>query len=211
MGRPLHKKYFGNTDTDGIGGEGIDTITVTAGGTGYTTGDVVTISAPDLPNGVQAVATVVDDGAGAVASVTITEAGSGYVNAPTITFATGNADATGTATLTTSEIDAIVCNAYIGGASLIGDIVKQRSARRFRVETANGTADCKLVPNEPSAENEMRIKATDSAGGTYYISKISGRTCTVVRDSGTQFEDGAKVGWNIDSAIADHSVVINNG
>jgi hypothetical protein len=53
MGRPLNKKYFGNLTADGIGGEGVASITVTAGGS-YSITPAVTISPPALPGGVQA-------------------------------------------------------------------------------------------------------------------------------------------------------------
>jgi len=106
MGRPLHKKYFGNrnigsasvTTDNGIGGSRIGSVTV--GGvnnsTGYTTGGAVTFSAPQLPGGVTATGTVVA-AAGAIASITIVEAGSGYTSAPTVTAGTGTI---GTTTLT---------------------------------------------------------------------------------------------------------------
>jgi hypothetical protein len=65
MGRPLNKKFFGNrnvgattTADNGIGGEGI-TIALTGANnsTGFTNNSLsqVTVTAPDLPNGVQAV------------------------------------------------------------------------------------------------------------------------------------------------------------
>lgn len=75
-------------------------ITVTAGGTGYSPGDAVTIAAPDQVGGVQAVAEVATiGGSGEVLTVTITDAGSGYTVAPVISFATGGASATGVAVL----------------------------------------------------------------------------------------------------------------
>ena len=60
MGRPLNKKYFGNLvapytagDT-GEGGSRITAINLNAQGSGYTTVPAVTITAPQLPNGVAA-------------------------------------------------------------------------------------------------------------------------------------------------------------
>ena len=207
MGRPLHKKHFGNTNESNLGGEGLASVTITAGGTGYTTGESVTISAPNLPGGTQAVATLTAT-AGVVDGVTITTAGTGYTSAPTITFATGNADATGTAVLTATNTNAISFTA--GASNQVGDIVKQVGARRFRVTTASGTENCKLVTSTPNAAGEMRITATDSASGTYFISKISGKTCTVIRGTGTEFADGAKVAWTKGSAVLNTSVSIGN-
>jgi hypothetical protein len=209
MGRPINKKHFGNTNEGGLGGEGLDGVLVTAAGTGYSTGEAVTISAPQLPGGIQATATIVSDGT--VVSVTVTEAGTGYTSAPTISFATGNADATGAAILTSTKVNAISLTAFVtGGSDQIGDIVAQKGSRRFRVTTATGTEVCKLVTSTPNAPGEMRITATDSASGTYFISKISAGTCTVVRGTGTEFADGVKVAWTKGSAVLDYSVSMTN-
>jgi hypothetical protein len=211
MGRPINKKHFGNTNDDGLGGEGLASVTVTGAGTGYTTGEAVTISAPQLPGGTQAVATVVDDGSGGVDSVTVTTAGTGYTSAPTITFGTGGADATGTGVLTDSRTNAISLTAFVtGGSNLTGDVVTQKGAKRFKVTTATGTEVCKLVTATPAAGGEMRITAVDSNGDTYFLSKISARTCTVVRGTGTEFAEGAKVKWTKGSAVLNDSVSINN-
>ena len=211
MGRPINKKHFGNTNDDGLGGEGLASVTVTGAGTGYTTGEAVTISAPQLPGGTQAVATVVDDGSGGVDSVTVTTAGTGYTSAPTITFGTGGADATGTAVVTATRTNAIALTAFVtGGSNLVGDIEAQKGARRFKVTTATGTEVCKLVTATPAAGKQMRITAVDSVGGTYFISKISARTCTVVRGTGTAFTEGAKVKWTKGAAVLNNSVSINN-
>jgi len=211
MGRPINKKHFGNTNDDGLGGEGLASVTVTGAGTGYTTGEAVTISAPQLPGGTQAVATVVDDGSGGVDSVTVTTAGTGYTSAPTITFGTGGADATGTGVLTDSRTNAIAVTAFVtGGSNLVADIEAQKAAKRFKVTTTTGTEVCALVTATPAAGKQMRITAVDSVGGTYFISKISARTCTVVRGTGTAFAEGAKVKWTKGAAVLNDSVSVNN-
>lgn len=211
MGRPINKKHFGNTNDDGLGGEGLASVTVTGAGTGYTTGEAVTISAPQLPGGTQAVATLVDNGSGGVASVTVTTAGTGYTSAPTITFATGGADATGTAVVTATRTNAISVTAFVtGGSNLVADIEAQKAAKRFKVTTTTGTEVCALVTATPAAGKQMRITAVDSNGDTYFISKISARTCTVVRGTGTEFAEGAKVKWTKGSAVLNDSVSINN-
>ena len=74
MGRPLNKKYFGNTNDSGLGGEGVASVTVTGAGTGYTDGDAVVFSAPQLAGGVTATGVVVDDPVdGTVNSISITD------------------------------------------------------------------------------------------------------------------------------------------
>ena len=56
----------------------------------------------------------------------------------------------------------------------------------------------------------MRITLADSAAGTYYASKISGRTCTVEAGTGTQFSTGDKVAWNTTGAVLNTSIEITN-
>jgi hypothetical protein len=52
----------------------------------------------------------------------------------------------------------------------------------------------------------MRITATDSDSGTYYIKKISGHVATVVSGNGTQFTANSRVQWTLDSAEGNVSV-----
>ena len=72
----------------------IDTIAVTAAGSGYTVDPIITISAPDLEDGVQATATAVRSGS-SLSSINITNAGSGYTSIPTVTVTRGVGDTTG--------------------------------------------------------------------------------------------------------------------
>lgn len=66
--------------------EGVSDITVTNGGADYVSA-TVTISAPDLPGGVQATAdAIVDISSGTVTDIVITEPGSGYTANPTVTI-----------------------------------------------------------------------------------------------------------------------------
>lgn len=76
------------------------TITVTNGGSGYTSVPVVTIADP--VTGTTATATATLTG-GVVTSITVTEAGSGYTSAPIVTITSGGGSgATATATLATT-------------------------------------------------------------------------------------------------------------
>lgn len=77
----------------------VDSVTIGAGGTGYTSA-TVTFSAPETPGGVTATGTATVN-AGAVTGVTITNAGSGYTSAPTVTIGGPGTGATATATLDT--------------------------------------------------------------------------------------------------------------
>ncbi|MEI9892984.1 MAG: autotransporter-associated beta strand repeat-containing protein [Chthoniobacter sp.] len=72
-------------------GNGVSTIPVTNGGSGYVGAPLVTISAGDT--GATAVANMVDDGTGngtfKIASITVTNAGTGYTGTPTVTLSGG--------------------------------------------------------------------------------------------------------------------------
>lgn len=102
----------------------VTSVTITAGGTGYTT-PTVTFSAPQISGGVTATGTVVV-GSGIITAVTITNPGSGYTTAPTATL--GNvAGGTGgvlTPVITTGGIkinneNDYIAN-YINGAGVVG-------------------------------------------------------------------------------------------
>jgi hypothetical protein len=158
-------------------------------------------------------------------TVTITEKGSGYVGTETFTFAkpgtTSGTVPAGTIVLTadtgnvgssTNQENAITVFAKTtsGGTSKVADIIKQRSTKRFKVITADGTAICTLKSSAVSAEGDMTITATDSIGGTYFVTKIGARRCTVTRGTGTQFDTDSSVPWTFGSAVLNTSVKIAN-
>lgn len=199
-----------------IGGTGGDDVTaVNFTDTGADRGSFTSLAA-----GAQATTT---GGAGAgclltvtyrVKSITITEPGTGYTNAADAAVSFGAGAAAGTAVLTSTKQNAITISAYIpaanGGSSAVtGDIVKQVSGTRFKIKTAQGTGICKLVTGAPGA-GEARITATDSAGGTYYIKKISNHRATVLRGSGTQFADNQTVPWTFDAATLNSTIKMPN-
>jgi hypothetical protein len=165
-----------------------------------------------------------------VSGVEPSEKGSGYTSAAdaAVTFSAGAA--AGTAVLTTdsgvlspsnndqgqnasnNQENAIVPYAKTtsGGTSKPADIIRQVGARRFKVKTADGTAICELKGSAVSAEGEMTITATDSAGGTYFVTKIGGRKATVTRGTGTQFATDSAVQWTFDAPTLNTTVKINN-
>jgi hypothetical protein len=61
-----------------------------------------------------------------------------------------------------------------------------------------------------SAQGEMTITATDSAGGTYFVTKIGGRKATLTRGTGTQFATDTAVQWTFGSATEGVTVKIAN-
>ncbi len=236
MSRPLNKKYFGNrnvgsastTADNGIGGEGVASITLggTNNSSGYALNDPIEISAPDLPDGVQATAKVSALGAGnSITAIEITEPGSGYTSVPTVTESVGGLQGTltFTAVLTTTgqanaaqnptgtNEDAIIGYAYIDGGREVIDIVAQKGSKRYIVKGASGTINtAMLIADTAAAEGEMEIRATDSDGGTYWITKLTSRLAVVEPDSGTQFASGQRVKWNLSGAVEDVSVEVEN-
>ena len=229
MGRPLKKSLFGNTNTgsssttadDGIGGEGVASVTIGGTWSGFTgASTTVTFSAPQLPGGVTATGTAVINGGGAVTGVTITEAGSGYTSAPTVTIADsdGGAETTGTATavLTSTQTNSLKVYAQTtsGGSRKVGDIIAQKGSTKFRVKTADGTTTCQLVTDGNSnAVGEMDLTATDSAGGEYWVKRITAKNVVLVikgSGGGTQFANDTKVPWTMGSATLNVSVTLAN-
>jgi len=230
MARSLNKKYFGNrnigstsvTTDDGIGGQGVASIAVTGSFSGKTTATpyAVTISAPTLPDGVQAVATITFSSATA-GTVTVTEGGSGYTSVPTTTCALGGGSGTVTLTATlsvdtgavssaTNQENAITSFAYVtGGSRQVADIIKQVSSTRYKVKTADGTMICKLKSSASSAAGEMEIVATDASSGTYYVTKLTAHKATLTRGTGTVYVTGVATPWTFDTADATYCKIPN--
>lgn len=107
MGRPLHKKYFGNRNIgtggnqiggslsnsqnyadDRIGGQGVASAAITVAGS-YTTRPTFTFTAPTLPDGVTATGVIISE----VLSATIS-GGTGYGNAQTFNLTVNTAGGT---------------------------------------------------------------------------------------------------------------------
>jgi hypothetical protein len=231
MGRPLNKKFFANTNyatfgTANVGGESVASVTVVTGtSSGYVTGNFVSFSAPQITGGAYPTATIVAT-AGAVTSVVITSKGSGYTSAPTATVTSGTGTP-GTLTLTpvlttgaTARQNGIKCEAQIVGAEVTtGDIIKQVNTRSYKVQTSGGTGICKLVTTEAKDDGQMSIKATDSAGNTYFVAKLTSRKAVLVpaanvhggtTSAGTQFASGTTAKWTFGSAVANTTVTIEN-
>ena len=90
------------------------------------------------------------------------------------------------------------------------DIIKQENYQRFRVESSDGAFYAKLVNTFPTVGGTMAINATDSAGGTYWVTKITNRRCRVTQNTGNQFTNGSQVNWTFGSPVANVSVKIDN-
>ena len=135
MGRPINKKYFGNTNAgsastssdNGIGGEAIASISISNSGTLYSQGITATITAPQIPGGVLALVNPVVQATGALAGkitgFSISEGGSGYTSASvSITTATAVTSAStgtsGVATIYPATTTGIYVGMQVLGANI---------------------------------------------------------------------------------------------
>lgn len=211
MGRPIKKKFFGNLNTGGVGGETIASIAVGgAPGTGWTTGTVVTISSStQITGGSTATGITVVTGA-TLSGITIVNPGSGFTTSTGLTFTFTNGgtlgSATFTPTLTTTTTNAIVASAITvsAGSAKVADIINQKASHRYRVATPDGIAVCKLVAAAPAAVGEMSIIATDSYGSTYYVTKLTSRKALLTRFTlnGTwEYANGSQTKWALTDAV----------
>ena len=137
----------------GLGTGAIEYITIQSGGAGYSTSSVsISISAPDVGNGIQATATatVVN---GVITSATITNPGSGYINSPYVTIL-GNSTAT--------------VQAY-AKATLMAEFTKNSSTSVFTsitIPSANFTSTSSLVVFR-YATSDGTLQNTDSSLDSY--------------------------------------------
>ena len=156
------------TGTVVLSGGTITGITITTGGSGYTSTPTVTISAPEVEGGqtARATATVVN---GVVTAITLTSGyeGSGYLNAPTITIDAapqGGANAAATASVATSSITKI--NITNGGSGYT-------SAPTVTITASNtGSVGAVVVPSATavlSSNTGVKIRNTQ-----HYLSSFRG-------------------------------------
>ena len=105
-------------------GERVNEITVTTGGSGYTTEPSVTIDPPSTAGGIQALASAFIFN-GQVVNVAINNPGSGYTSAPTVTITGGNGGgATATAVLDTVDFELDINGAVRTSTSIISDTAR---------------------------------------------------------------------------------------
>jgi hypothetical protein len=165
-------------------------------------------------------------GTGATATVTfgvsgvqITDTGSGYTSVADAAPAFSSGTASGTSVLTVDTnnslyvrdaFDTILAYAYVTGNNLLGDIVKQQSTRQYKMKTSEGTAKCVLKAGTPSAVGEMSINATDSAGGTYWVTKMTHNLVTLTPNTGSQFAADTRAQWVLGTPTSGVSVKLDN-
>ena len=198
------------------------TFTVTNPGTGFSTLPQDTIGVNITKVSGSGVSTFLVDISFKVKSFTIVDAGSGYVGSETFTV-TLNTGASGTVpvgalVLTTDDgtpydpeaFPAIIAYAYTVANNQIADIVKQKGNNGYYVKTAEGNAVCYLTDATASAVGEMTINATDSAGGTYWVTKLTAHKATLVPNTGSQFTANTAVQWTMSAPTVNETVKLDN-
>jgi hypothetical protein len=213
----------------GIGG--ITAVTLGTAGTGYTATATITVTTASsvtktttgtistniiypadttgIQVGMKVVGTGINAGATYVTAVYSTGTVVSAANASTVSgaivfFDAGSGFAAVTA-LTTTTFNAIQIISYIStGSSGIsgGDIMKQEGSRRYLVQNAQGQGICKLSTGTLAA-GQMHIIATDSAGDTYWVTKLTSRKANVYprSNTGTSIYSTIRVApWTIGSA-----------
>lgn len=171
MGRPLNKKYFGLAANEGIGGEGITSLTVGGTNNNYTANPTISsIAAPNLPGGIQAVGEVTSMTVKAVSSVGGTTTAA-YLVGDTLTYTRSGDSAVATFTVATLAATSTIASVTIAGTAgeltvTSGTYFKGQSIRIVGVLT-NGA-----------------ITGYNSAGTTYYImANVTGGTAIQITDT----------------------------
>jgi hypothetical protein len=158
-------------------------------------------------------------------NITMSMANSAAITSP-ISFGDvgrlGNVVATMDPAVTTANT--IQANAFISVASgglggRLSDITSVKGSRRYRVTNDQGTDTVRLIKSTevaaantgvgPHAAGLMTISATDSAGGTYFVTKLDGRTATVSPAGATpggEFAANAQVIWSMNAAVINTTV-----
>lgn len=215
------------TGTNYATGGVLTVITATTKGTGYVVGNTIVIDGASL-GGV----TVTNDitltvvgavaAAGTITGITITEGGSGYTTVPAVTLSTGTqgtltvtaafAADTGAVGSATYEENSILMTAYLtGGSAMPADIIRQVSGRRYKVTDGTRTGIVELQSTIADAAGECSIAAIDSAGGQYFVTKLTGRKATLTRagGSGHLYATGEAAPWSFDAPATIYVQIAN--
>lgn len=136
------------------GGKGVGSITVTDGGSGYTSPPTVSFSGG---GGTGAAGTAVVVG-GVVRSVTITALGSGYTSVPTVSFTGGGGTgAAGTAVLTALALDAITTTSLSAGIAVDVWNGNQVVPYRLRAGTDAESSPNIIRPDDYAASTNEKV------------------------------------------------------
>ena len=98
-----------------------------------------------------------------------------------------------------------------GGSANNTSSITQKGTHRFRCTTSDGTETCTLtaVASGSLAAGQCQLTATDSAAGTYFVSRIGPNWIEIgALGTGSQVAVGDRVQWVDDQTSA---VAINTG
>ena len=185
------------------------------------TGPIDTVTVLNAGSFVSPLATgarAVTGGTGTLATLTITYGvlavdvvgGAGYLTVPTFTFSSGTASVL---PVLASNSKALLFRALTVGSTARdnSDVVKQTGSRRYKITNQDGTAICALVAGALSVAGTCSLTATDSDGGTYWVTKLTAHKALLTQNTGTQFASGSSVHWTLSTPVAGYSVTVNNG
>jgi len=125
-------------------------------------------------------------------SVTLTKTMSTSTATLALTFTDEGADFAATAPTTTSTFqNGIAFTSFLlakdNGANAVagGDILKQESSRRYLVKNSEGVGQVKLIASDSVTAGTMSIIATDGAGSTYFVRKLTAKKAYLVNRTST--------------------------
>lgn len=205
---------------------GVASVTVTAGGSGYTSAPTVTFSAPTLSGGTTATGTATVS-AGAVTGVTVSTAGSGYTSAPTITFGGPGSSATATAVLAspssvisytydtnTSEIvvykNGLILNkATTGGGAAA--YTENTSANTVTLASAPSLADVVTIYSirKQNVSDYRRSDITGTAGSPTVAFTHTDEEKLLVHKNGILQREGGTNDYNLSATL--NTITFNSG
>jgi hypothetical protein len=123
--------------------------------------------------------------------VNVSATNANTVNA-TVTFTDIGASFAATAPTTTSTFqNGIAFTSFLlakdNGANAVagGDILKQESSRRYLVKNSEGVGQVKLIASDSVTAGTMSIIATDGAGSTYFVRKLTAKKAYLVNRTST--------------------------
>jgi len=150
----------GAAATTRISDDVVGVVTISSGGSGYTTAPTVSFSSPGIGTTASAIA-VVSSG-GTISHVYVTHAGAGYTVAPTITI--GDPYMAGTGTFIDNET-------VTGSSSGITALVKTWNAVSGELVISNSTGDFVMGENitgeESGAVYQLKVEQTDNTVDEY--------------------------------------------
>jgi hypothetical protein len=182
-----------------------------------TTGIYVGMKA--IGTGISASATYVVSVVGAAVNLTWPNAGA-VTTASSISFVdTGASFASSIALTAATYENAIAFTSFLlakdGGANAVtgGDIHKQESSRRYLVENSEGIGQVKLVATDALTAGTMNIIATDGAGSTYFVRKLTAKKAYLVNrtSTSTAVVSGLVAQWTVTGSTGNTLITAATG